>query len=68
MNTFTDAQKSNWQDYEAVRQSGVYNMFDPRARRAAGLNAEEYVFVMRNYAALKAACEGKDDSKCPTKP
>lgn len=52
---FTAAQLSDWEDYEEVRQSGVYNMFDPRARRLTGLDEGRYGFVMKNYSALKAA-------------
>ena len=38
--------------YEKVRQSGKYNMYDPRAKQKTRLTAEEYMFVMRNYSAL----------------
>lgn len=61
---FTPEQISNWLDYEEVRQSGRFNMFDPWARRAAGLTAEEYSFVMKNFSALKQAAEkAKEASK-----
>jgi len=58
--TFTKQQLQDWQDYEEVRSGGRWNMFDPRARKATGLSADEYKFVMKNYVALKeAALEGK---------
>jgi hypothetical protein len=41
--------------YERVRASSRFNMYDPRAQQAAGLRQDEYVFVMSNYEALKAA-------------
>lgn len=54
---FTEDQLSDWDDYESIRQSGAYNMLDPRARLATGLSGDEYRFVMHNYSALKAAVE-----------
>jgi len=53
--TFTEEQIANWRAYERVRQSGEFNMFDPRARRASGLGEAEYLFSLRNYSALRAA-------------
>lgn len=53
--TFTPEQIADWHAFEKVRKGGKYNMFEPRARRASGLDDEEYDFVKRNYSALKAA-------------
>ena len=39
-------------DYEEVRMSGDYNMFDSRARIETGLTEDQYVYVMKNYARL----------------
>ena len=52
---FTLNQLDMWLAFEGVRSSGLYNMFDPRAKRATGLSTEEYDFVMHNFSALKAA-------------
>ena len=54
---YTEAQISDWKRYEKVRQSGRHNMFFPEARRATGLDAERYAFVMRHFSALKEAAE-----------
>jgi hypothetical protein len=54
---FTPQQISDWEDYEEVRSEGAYNMFDPMAREATGLDREEYSFVMKNYSELKKAAE-----------
>jgi hypothetical protein len=54
---FTKKQISLFISYEMVRSSGIYNMFDPRAREATALTKEEYVFVMDNYSELKEAYE-----------
>lgn len=58
--TFTDEQLSDWRDYEDIRQSGAYNMFDPRARAATGIPRDRYLFVMTNYSALKEQAGHKD--------
>lgn len=55
--TFTPEQLKNWEAYEEVRQSGEYNMFDPRAAQAAGLRRDEHLFCLEHHAALKAAHE-----------
>jgi len=49
-----------WMAYEEVRASGLFNMFDPNARISTGLAREEFLFVMKNYDALKAIVEGKE--------
>lgn len=55
MTEFTQAQIATWVAYEAVRERGRYNMYDPRALQATGLTRDEYVFVMDNFDALKQA-------------
>jgi len=52
---FTPKQLDDYAEYELVRQMGLWNMFSPQARNAAGLTKEEYMFVLKNYAELAAA-------------
>jgi hypothetical protein len=54
---FTERQIANWKTYERVRRHGLYNMFDPRARRLTKLGEEAYSFVMRHYSELKVAAK-----------
>ena len=54
---FTASDLEDWKSYERVRLGGRWNMYDPRARQAAGLSGERYSFVMNNYSALKEAAE-----------
>ena len=56
---FTNQQLQNFKKYVHVQMGGRYNMFDPRARAAAGMSEDEYIFVMKNYSALKEASEKK---------
>lgn len=57
---FTPEQIENWRRYEKVRQSGKWNMFDPRATVAARLTKEEKVFVMKNYSELESAARKQE--------
>ena len=49
---FTNQQLQNFKKYVRVQMGGRYNMFDPRARAATGMDEDEYIFVMDNYSAL----------------
>ena len=51
---FPASRIADFRAYEKVMESCRYNMYDPRARRATGLGAERYAFVMKNFSALKA--------------
>ena len=44
--------KQDFEDYERVRAGGRWNMFDPNAQRATGLNRETYLAVMWHYMVL----------------
>ena len=53
--------KEDFQSFEDVFKGGYltarhglsFNMSDPRARRATGLNGEVYLAIRKHYAALK---------------
>lgn len=57
--------------YRVVQESGLYNMFDPRARSAANhaladqyedpMTREDWAFIMRNYEELCAKYERPED-------
>ena len=61
MQTTTKNLKALLVKYEAVRQSGNYNMLTeaPAAREEAGLTQEEYYYVMDNYESLRTLKEEK---------
>lgn len=50
---YTDQQLNNWRIYEGIRQCGMFNMFDPRARQMTTMSKSEWVFCMEHYADLK---------------
>lgn len=50
---YTEQQLDNWHTYESVRASGLFNMFDPRARSLTTMSTSEWVFCMEHYDDLK---------------
>jgi len=44
--------ESDFRNYERVRVRGKWNMFDPRAESASGLDKDTYLGVLSNYNAL----------------
>ena len=39
--------------YKAVQESGMFNMFDPRARELTGLDKGTYVEILKTYDELE---------------
>jgi hypothetical protein len=50
---FTPQQLKHFAAYEKVRSSNRYNMMDPRARRATGMERDDFLFVIENFEALQ---------------
>ena len=44
--------ESDFRAYEKVRVGGKWNMYDPRANYASGLDKDTYLGVLSNYEAL----------------
>ena len=41
--------KKEFEEYEAIRRSGSFNMFDRRAREATSLNRNQWMDIITNY-------------------
>ena len=54
--------KDEFLDYETVRRSGFYNMFDPQAREMTDLSKSKWVTIIKNYSELKDKYIGDDDA------
>jgi hypothetical protein len=52
---YSTEQLKNWERYERIRQSGVFNMFDPRARDCTTMSVSEWVFCIEHYEGLRDA-------------
>jgi N-acetyl-beta-hexosaminidase len=46
--------KEDFEQYEDMRHSGRFNVFDPNARRMTGLSKEIYFEIIRNYSQYMA--------------
>jgi len=44
--------KSQFEEYEAIRAEGQFNMIDPRARELSDLSRNEWTCIQENYATL----------------
>ena len=44
--------KEQFEEYRSVQDSGMYNMFDPRARECTSLSKEEWIEIIKNYPKL----------------
>lgn len=58
---FTYKQLNDWRTFEDIRLTGAYNMVSPRVAEELGLSRDEHLFVIKNYAALKATYEAAED-------
>ena len=47
--------KDKFLEYEKVRQSGVFNMFDQNARKTTTLSIKEWRIIMTDYGKLSKA-------------
>ena len=54
--------KEDFDEYKRVQESGMFNMFDPRAREMTDLSKEEWVTIMQEYEKLDEAWGDKDES------
>jgi hypothetical protein len=49
--------KEEFLEYVAVQESGMFNMFDPRARQLTLLSKSDWIYIINNYSDLKAYYE-----------
>ena len=50
--------KEQFQQYRDVKDSGMFNMFDPNARACTDLTKNEWISILKNYSELKQQYEG----------
>ena len=56
-----EVNKEDFDAFEDIRTYGAWNMFDPRAIEASGLERKVYLAVMSEYSELKEKYYGKID-------
>ena len=54
---FKNITKKQFKEYEAVRQSGSYNMWDWRARYQTSLTRKEWLTIIKHYNKIKLRME-----------
>lgn len=45
--------REEFAQYVNVQRTGLFNMFDPRARELTNLDREQWVYIMENYTYLE---------------
>ena len=50
-----------WHEYRAVQDSGMFNMYDPRAREMTDVSRNKWISIMKHYSKLKEKFEGVED-------
>jgi len=53
--------ESDFLQYKEVQESGMFNMFDPRAREMTTLSREQWVKIIENYKTFNDNWGEKDD-------
>ena len=53
-----DITKEKFDEYVTVQRSGMFNMFDPRAREMSTLTKGQWVYIISNYDELSLIYEG----------
>lgn len=53
--------EEQFKQFEQVRISGMFNMFDPEARAMTDLTKDEWVEIMQRYNSLKEKHGEKND-------
>ena len=50
--------KDKFSEYRDIQDSGMFNMYDPRAREMTSLSRSEWIYILKNYSELKEKYEG----------
>ena len=54
--------KEDFLEYKKVQESGMFNMFDPRAREMTSLSKDQWLRIIKEYEKLDEAWGDKDES------
>ena len=54
--------EEDFKEYKRVQQSGMFNMFDPRAREMTSLSKDQWVRIMKEYDKLNKAWSEDNES------
>ena len=51
--------KEEWDEYRDVQDSGMFNMFEPRAREMTSLSKQKWLHIISNYDELSNKYKGE---------
>ena len=54
--------EEDFKEYKRVQQSGMFNMFDPRAREMTNLSKEQWIRIIKEYDKLDKAWSEDNES------
>ena len=54
--------KEDFEEYKRVQESGMFNMFDPRARDMTSLSKEQWIRIMKDYEKLNKSWSEENES------
>ena len=54
--------KEDFDEYKRVQESGMFNMFDPRARDMTSLSKEQWIRIMKDYEKLNKSWSEENES------
>ena len=54
--------EKDFKEYKRVQQSGMFNMFDPRAREMTNLSKDQWIRIMKEYDKLDKAWSEDNES------
>ena len=46
--------KEQFEEYVEIQETGMFNMFSPRAREMSSLSKKEWVYIISNYEELES--------------
>lgn len=58
-----DITKEKFDEYKTVQKSGMFNMFDPKAREMTSLTKDEWVTIMQDYEKLDNAWSDNEENE-----
>ena len=53
--------KEDFLEYKRVQMSGMFNMFDPRAREMTSLSKDQWLRIIKEYKKLDEAWGNEDE-------
>ena len=50
--------RAEWNEYRAIQDSGMFNMFSPDARAMTDISKDKWLYIIKNYSQLRKEYDG----------